>query len=252
MLLFRSLLFFAAFHLTTAVFVIGGSPLLLAPRSWAMAGLRLHARVCLFLLRVIAGTRIEVRGRENLPAGPALVAAKHQAAWETFALIPLFRDPVMIMKAELGLIPFYGWFALKFEHILVARERGPAALKRMLRQAGERIWQGREIVIFPEGTRRAVGAEPDYKPGVLALYEALGVPCVPIALNSGVFWRNGSFLRLPGTIVVEILRPIPPKLSRAEFRSELVSRIEGSTARLVAEAMRGSGSEPKETFIEQN
>lgn len=236
MLLARSVAFFLAFHLTTAVFVIVGSPLLFGPRRWAMAGLALHARVCLALLQRIAGTRLEVRGRHHLPDGPVLVAAKHQSAWDTFGLIPEFRDPVMIMKAELGLIPFYGWFARKFEHILVARERGPSALKAMLREAKDRIAGGREIVIFPEGTRRPIGAAPDYKPGVMALYEALSVPCVPVALNSGLYWRNGSIQRLPGTIVVEFLEPIGPGLERARFRDELITRIETATARLVAEA----------------
>jgi 1-acyl-sn-glycerol-3-phosphate acyltransferase len=248
----RSLLFFVAFHLTTAIFVIGGSPLLFGPRRWAMAGLKLHANACLLLMRLIVGTRVEIRGLQHLPAGAALIAAKHQAAWETFALIPLFKDPVMIMKAELGLIPFYGWFARKFEHILVARERGPAALKSMLQQARDRAAQGREIVIFPEGTRREVGAEPDYKPGVLALYEALALPCIPVALNSGIFWRIDSVMRLPGTIIIEILEPIPPGLPRTVFRQEMISRIEDATARLVAEAAAAEPAQTPQTIAEQN
>jgi 1-acyl-sn-glycerol-3-phosphate acyltransferase len=246
----RSIVFVALFYVTTAVFVVGGSPLLLGPRRWAMAGLRAHARTCLLLLRLVAGTHVVVRGRERLPAGPILVAAKHQSAWETFALIPLFADPAMVMKAELGRIPFYGWFSRKFEHILVARDRGPSALKDMIRTAQARAAEGREIVIFPEGTRRPVGAPPSYKPGVLALYEALGVPCVPVALNSGIFWRNDSILRLPGTIVVEILEPIPPHLDRATVRDTLITRIETATARLVSEAIASTGTAPRQTIIE--
>ena len=173
------------FYVTTAMFVVIGSPLLFAPRRWAMAALAIHGRFELWLLKLIVGTKLEVRGKEKLPAGACLVASKHQSAWETFALIPLFRDPALLMKRELFWIPFHGWFSHKFEMIPVDRDKGPSALRRMLREAKKRVADGREIIIFPEGTRRAPGAPPDYKTGVVLLYEALGVPCVPVALELG-------------------------------------------------------------------
>ena len=240
----RSMIFAAAFYLCTALFVLISSPLLLAPRSWAMGGLRAHARASLWLLRVIVGTRFEVRGRENLPAGACLVAAKHQSAWDTFALIPLFRDPAIVLKDELKWIPFYGWFCLKFGHILVRRDKGASALKAMLRDAKARVNAGREVFIFPEGTRQAPGAPPDYKPGYLALYEGLGVPCVPLALNSGLYWPRRQLIRHPGTIVVEILPALPPGMKRAAFKAELESRIEAATARLLDEAGRSDHPPP--------
>lgn len=245
----RSLIFVAIFYLNTAVFLLAGSPLLLAPRSWAMAGLRAHAHASLFWMRLIVGTKMKVRGLENLPAGPALIAAKHQSAWDTFALIPLFRDPAMIMKAELGAIPFYGWFSRKFEHILVKRDKAASALRQMIRQARERAQQNRDIVIFPEGTRRAPGAPPDYKSGVLALYEGLERPCVPVALNSGLFWPRDSFTKRAGTIVVEILEPIPAGLPRAEFRRRLIEKIETASERLQREAERELGCEPDQPTL---
>ena len=232
----RSAAFGAAFYVTTALFLGLGSWLLLAPRSWAMQGLRWHGLCCLWLLRVICGTRLEVRGRERLPAGAVLVVAKHQSAWDTFGLVPIFRDPAIVLKDELKWIPFYGWFCLKFEHILVRRDRASVALKRLLFDAREKAAQGREIVIFPEGTRRAPGAEPDYKPGFVALYESLAIPCIPLALNSGLYWPRRSWLRFPGTIVVEILEPIPPGLPRAEFRRRAETVIEAASQRLIAEA----------------
>ena len=235
----RSILFAIAFYTATALFLILGSPLLLGPRSWAMAGLKAHAHVCLLLLRLIAGTRMEVRGRENVPKGACIVAAKHQSAWDTFALIPLFDDPAVVLKAELARIPLYGWFCVKFEHIIVSRERAAVALKKMLADAKDRAASGREIVIFPEGTRSAPGASPDYKPGVSALYEGLGVPCVPLALNSGLYWPRRSLMRYPGTIVVEFQAAIPPGLDRRSFRAELERRIESASARLIEEAMAG-------------
>ncbi len=175
-----------------------------------MAALKVHARFELFLLRTIVGIKMDVRGTEKLPQGACLVASKHQSAWETFALIPIFRDPTLLMKRELFWIPFHGWFSHKFEMIPVDRDKGPTALRAMLREAKKRVADGREIIIFPEGTRKAPGAPPDYKTGIALLYDALNVPCVPVALNSGLFWPRRSVMRKPGTIVVEILDSIPP------------------------------------------
>jgi 1-acyl-sn-glycerol-3-phosphate acyltransferase len=243
-LVVRSLLFAVVFYGGTALLLVAASPLLLGPRAWAMAGLRAHARASLWALRVIVGTRLEVRGLERLPPAPYLVAAKHQSAWDTFALVPLFRDPAFVMKAELGWIPLYGWFSVKFGHILVQRGRAAAALKAMIRDARARAAAHREILIFPEGTRRAPGAAPDYKSGVVALYEGLGLPCVPLALNSGVFWPRRQLWRYPGTIVVEILEPLPPDMPRAAFKRELQSRIEEASTRLLAEAGNSVGTAP--------
>ncbi len=232
----RSILFNLLFYIITATYVVIGSPLLLGPRSWAMAGLRAHSRTCSWMLRMIVGTKFELRGLENLPDGAYIAASKHQAAWETYAFIPMFRDPATIQKAELFLIPFHGWFSKKFGMIGVKRSTGPSALRHMLKQAKDRVDQGREIIIFPEGTRMPVGAKPDYKPGVVKLYEDLGVPCIPIALNSGVYWKRKSFMRHPGTIIVEFLPPIPPGMPRKEFKAKLQEQIETATAKLVEEA----------------
>ena len=231
----RSLLFNLLFYVTTALYVVLGSPLLFAPRSWAMAALANHAHFELFLLRHIVGLKLEVRGHDKLPRTACLVASKHQSAWETFALIPLFRDPALLMKRELFWIPFHGWFSKKFKMIPVDRDKGPAALRAMLRETRKRVVDGREIIIFPEGTRRPPGAPPDYKTGVVLLYEALGIPCVPVALNSGLFWPRRSLLRRPGTIVVEFLDPIPPGLPKIEFLSRLIESIETASNRLLAE-----------------
>ena len=236
----RSLVFNLLFYVTTTMFVVIGSPLLFAPRRWAMWALAINSRFELWQLKLIVGTTLEVRGQEKLPRSACLVACKHQSAWETFALIPLFRDPALLMKRELFWIPFHGWFSHKFEMIPVDRDKGPAALRRMLREAKARIADGREIIIFPEGTRRAPGAPPDYKTGVILLYEALGVPCVPVALNSGLFWARRSLTRRPGTIVVEFLDPIPTGLPKAEFVKRLTEAIETASTRLLAEADQGT------------
>lgn len=244
MLLLRSLIFALFFYLSTAIFVVGGSFLLFGPRRWAMAGLKAHAIVSLWLLRVIVGTKMEVRGREKLPRAPYLVASKHQSAWDTFALIPIFSDPAMVMKWELTLIPFYGWFSRKFEHVFVRRDRGPAALRRLVHDANDRARAGREIVLFPEGTRRPPGAEPDYKSGAVALYEGLGLQCVPVALNSGLYWPRRQLIRYPGTIIVEILDPLPPGMPRREFKARLQQEIEAAANRLIIEAAKAPNAPP--------
>lgn len=245
----RSALFVPVFYINTVLFLVLGSFLLFGPRRYAMMGLKAHAIATLWLLRLIVGTRMEVRGREKLPKAPYLVASKHQSAWDTFALIPVFSDPALVMKAELRHIPFYGWFSRKFQHIFVERSRGPAALRKLEHDAKARAEAGREIVIFPEGTRRPPGAEPDYKSGTVALYEILDLPCVPMALNSGLYWPRRKLMRYPGTIIVEILDPIPPGLPRAEFRSELQARIEAAASRLIVEAANSATPPPIATDV---
>lgn len=239
----RSLLFVAVFYINSALILVLGSPLLLGPRSWAMAGLKFHAVTSIWWMRVIVGTKLEVRGRENLPDGAALIASKHQSAWDTFGLVPLTRDPAMVMKEELLSIPLYGWFSRKFQMIPIRRELGPAALRRMTQEASSRAAQGRDIIIFPEGTRRAPGAPPDYKPGIALLYDKLNIPCVPVALNSGLFWPRRSLIRRPGTIIVEFMPAIPPGLPRKEFVENLQQAVETATAQLVAEGRNDASAQ---------
>jgi 1-acyl-sn-glycerol-3-phosphate acyltransferase len=240
----RALLFTITFYTVTATIMVLGIWLLVCPRSWAMRALSMHGRVSLGLLKAICGTGVEVRGHGRLLPGPVLVASKHQSAWDTFALVPLLRDPAMVMKRELLWIPLYGWFSAKFGMVFVHREAGPAALRKMVRDAKRRAAKGREIVIFPEGTRRAPGAPPDYKPGVFMLYNALGVACYPVALNSGLYWPRRSLRRYPGTIIVEFLDPIPPGLPRKEFMARLRDAIETASSRLIAEAANDPNPPP--------
>ena len=248
----RSLLFYPIFYMTWALFLVLGSWLLLAPRSWAMAALALHGDVTVWLIRMICGTKMEVRGHEKLLPGPVIVAAKHHAAWDTFAIISLMRDPAVVMKAELASLPIYGRFCRKFELIPIQRELGPAALRQMVREAQIRAAQNREIVIFPEGTRKTPGDHPDYKPGIIFLYQDLKVPVCPVALNSGMFWPRQSILRYPGTIIVEFLDPIPPGLPRQEFMEKLELAIERASNELCLEArkeLEEQGLQPPANFL---
>jgi 1-acyl-sn-glycerol-3-phosphate acyltransferase len=238
-LILRSLVFNVVFYLNLTAFLVIGFWFLLTPRKWSMWALKTWAATAVWWLRVIAGTKMEVRGAENLRHGAIMLAGKHQSAWDIFALLPLLDDPALVLKRELTFIPLFGWFCLKFKHIVVDRKAGTSAMKKMIADARQAIAINREVLIFAEGTRKDPGAEPDYKPGAAALYSRLGVDCIPFALNSGVFWPRRSFIRRPGTIVVEFLPPIKPGLNRKDFDARLQQVVESATDRLVAEARRG-------------
>ena len=235
MALARSLLFNVLFYLNTVIFLIIALPTFLLPYRAIVEVAKAWGRVNLVLIRV-AGIGYEVRGREKIPPGPLLVASKHQSAWETFALMPLFDNPLFILKRELQWIPVFGWLLIKGRMVPVDRGKGSQALTDMAERARVELARGRQLIIFPEGTRRPAGAEPRYKYGVAHLYAAEGVPCLPVALNSGVFWPRRTLRRKPGTVVVEILDPIMPGLDKDEFFKLLQERIETATARLIKEA----------------
>ncbi len=182
---------------------------------------------------------MEVRGAEHIPQGAVIVAGKHQSAWETFAILPLFDDPCFVLKKQLTYIPFFGWFCLKFKMIAVDRSAGSSALRALIARAKEEVVRPRQIIIMPEGTRRAPDDPPDYKPGAAAVYGQLDVPCVPFGLNAGLFWPRRKFLRYPGTIVVEFCAAIPAGLPRKEFQARLQDAIETTSQKLLSEA-RGS------------
>jgi 1-acyl-sn-glycerol-3-phosphate acyltransferase len=237
-LVFRSVVFNILFYLNLLVQLTWAIPTLVMPR-WGILGIvRFWARSNIWLLRVICGIEVEFRGLEKIPPGPLIVSSKHQSLWETFALLPLLSDPAFIMKRELMWIPFFGWYAWKAAMISVDRRKGSQALADMNASARAELARNRQIVIFPEGTRRPPGAEPRYKYGVAHLYAETGVPCLPIALNSGLFWPRRSMRRYPGTIRVEVLDPIPPGLGKDVFFERLQRDVEAATARLVAEGER--------------
>ena len=229
----RSLTYNVLFYLLLLLWFIIAIPTFLMPRRSLMALARLWAGQNIWLLRVVCNVKVEYRGMEKIPKGPLLVASKHQSMWETFALLRCFDQPLYILKRELTRIPFFGWYVLKAGMISVNRRAGGRALLKMVRQASEEVRHGRQLIIFPEGTRRPVGAPPQYKPGVAQLYASCRVNCLPVALNSGLFWPRRTFMRYPGTLVVEFLDPLPPGLPRDEFLARVSTVIEDATRRLV-------------------
>ena len=235
----RSLLFNIAFYALTALIGLAALPLLLAPRRWVMQFGRFWARSVLAVLKAIVGLDAEIRGREHLPTGAAIIAMKHQSAWDTLIVPAILDDPAVVLKRELLLIPLYGWFAWRAGSIAIDRRAGAGAVRRMVTAARLAAAAGQPLVIFPEGTRTAPGQHRAYLPGVAALYGALDLAVVPAAVNSGLYWGRRSFLKRPGRIILEFLDPIQAGLPRREMMSELESRIETATAALEREAASG-------------
>ncbi len=232
----RSILFAIFLPVVTLLMGVALCWTLLAPRIVAREAVRLWAGSVLIGLRVICGLRHEIRGCARLPQGGVLIASKHQSMWDTIIPFLVFHDPAIILKRELMRIPIYGWWAWKLDMIPIDRKGGAKTLRAMQAAAKKAIERGREVVIFPEGTRRAPGAAPAYQPGVAGLYKALGAPVAPVALNSGHYWINGSVDRKPGIIRWELLETIPPDLDRRAFLRLLEERIEPAVARIEAEA----------------
>lgn len=240
----RSILFNLAFYVNLVLWMVVCLPALCLPRRMLLPLMHGWAGSSVWLLRVVAGTRLEVRGAPERYSGPLLVAAKHQSLFETFALLHCFADPAFILKYELTRIPLFGWWITRIGMISVRRDKGARALKDMARDARATAETGRQVLIFPEGTRRPPGAEPAYKVGVVLLYEEMAMPCLPVALNSGLYWPRRKWQRYPGTILVEFLEILPAGLPRKEFLRRLEAEIETASDRLLVEAAEGPNPPP--------
>jgi 1-acyl-sn-glycerol-3-phosphate acyltransferase len=230
----RSLVFNVLFYLVFLFWVVVALPTFLMPRGAMMRVATWWAKTIMLLMRLVCNIKIEFRGTEKIPKGPLIVASKHQSMWETISLLHFFEAPFFAVKRELRFIPIFGLFLIKTNMIAIDRSAGGRALIKMARRAAEEVRQGRQFVIFPEGTRTAPGAPPQYKAGIGLIYTDCGVTCLPVALNSGLFWPRRTFMRYPGTLVVEFLDPLPPGLTRDEFLTRIQSVIEEASDRLVA------------------
>ena len=230
----RSLVFNILFYVVFVFWVVVALPTFLMPRAATLRIARWWASNTILLMRLICNIKVEFRGLEKIPKGPLIVASKHQSMWETISLLRFFEAPFFAVKRELLFIPIFGLFLIKTKMIAIDRSAGGRALIKMARRAADEVRRGRQFVIFPEGTRTAPGAPPQYKSGIALIYADCGVPCLPVALNSGLFWPRRTFMRYPGTLVVEFLDPLPPGLRREEFLTRLKATIEEASDRLVA------------------
>lgn len=232
----RSLAFAALSVVWSVGLAIAYLPLLLLPRARMQRAARLWIRGELALLALCCRLRHRIEGRQHLPSGAFVIAAKHQSAWDTLIFHLLLADPIYVVKKELFAVPLFGWHLRKAGNIGIARKAGFRALKTMLPAVAQRLGEGAQVIIFPEGTRVGIGARAPYQPGIAAIYARTAVPVVPVALNSGLFWGRRSFLKRPGVITLEILPAMPPGLGRERFLATLAERIETASARLAEEA----------------
>jgi 1-acyl-sn-glycerol-3-phosphate acyltransferase len=237
MILFlRSLIFNLALYGCTAlmcVLLIWTLPL---PRHYMLRVVHFWLAQVAWIEKHIGGITYRVVGRSHVPKGACIIASKHQSAWETFKLHVFFGDPAIVLKKELLDIPIWGWYLRRSGMIPIDRAGRARALSRMLRAAHRAADAGRKIVIFPQGTRVAPGAVKPYKSGIAALYRELNLPIIPMALNSGLLWPKGSFIKRPGVITVEFLPPIPTGLPRGEMTARLKENLETASDRLAVKA----------------
>ena len=238
---FRSILY--VFWLYGSILVLGiiWLPAFFLPRRFTMMGIKTWAACARWGLRWICGVRTEFRGLENLPEGPCLIASKHQSMYDILMPFLFLKDPAFVLKRELMYYPFFGWYAWKGGMIPINRGGYVKTLKMMMRRARQEVDRGRQFLIFPEGTRRLPGAPPAYKTGVVAMYNEIDKPCVPVALNTGLCWQRKGITRKPGLIVFEIQPPIEPGLPKDEFMQRLKDAIEPATERLVDEGLAVQG-----------
>lgn len=238
----RSFLFLIWMYGLLVVMGIIWLPSLFLPRRVLVTGIRWYTCLVRWGLKAICGVGTEIRGLEHLPAGPVIYAAKHQCMWDVFVPFLILDDPVITMKRELLWYPFLGWYALKLKMIAIDRGGAAKTIKKMLTAAEARAKEGRQFVIFPEGTRHPPGVTAGYfAAGTSAFYKKLNVPCVPVATNSGLCWPARGFVRQPGTIVFELLEPIEPGLDRRALMSRLEAAIEPASAKLLEEGLALQG-----------
>lgn len=235
--LFRSIIFEIWFYLS--ILIVGGVGMIFVAFNNRLSRqvMNIWSSAVLFGLKIIMGIKIEFRGLENIIDGGCLIAGKHLSTLDTIAPFKVLNFPAFIFKNELFKMPIFGWYLKTSGMIGIDRAGASAALKAMVKTANLRIAENRPIIIFPEGTRQEIGAPKDYKSGVAAIYGLLGVPCVPMALNTGVHWPAHGLKRTPGKVIFEFLPAIETGLKRAEFMERLENAIETKTQNLIDEEL---------------
>lgn len=246
MIVLRSILFNLAFYINLIAQMIVLSPAyFLLPRKKAMMVPKNWARSNHWLFDKIVGTSFEIEGLENIPKGQGyILAPKHQSLWDTYALLPWQDDPFFILKRELTWIPLFGWYILKQRMVPVDRGARGRVMAAVMERAKAEMKSGRQLIIYPEGTRRPPGAPPEYKYGIARLYRDLQVPVLPVVMHPGLFWPRRKFLRYPGHFKVRILPPIPAGLEPDDFLAHLVDVMETASDKLLLETVEANPNVP--------
>lgn len=246
MVILRSLAFNTIFYANLIVQMVLWTPYyFLSPRHRAWFVPKFWARTSLWLHEKLVGARAEITGLDHLPSGSFILAPKHQSFWDVIAFLPYIDDPLFILKRELTWIPFFGWYVMKMRMIPVDRGSRSKALKQVVAATREELARNpRQLIIYPEGTRRAPGDEPSYKYGIVELYARLELPVVPVAHVAGLYWPRRVFMRYPGTIRARFLPPIPPGLGKEEFMARLIGETEAACDALLVEAAHSPNAPP--------
>jgi 1-acyl-sn-glycerol-3-phosphate acyltransferase len=218
------LFLFLGWTISASIFLL---PTLVNPR-WTLSGIRLWIRGIMFLGRTVVGITCRVVGREHVPPGACIIAAQHQASYETFRLFMDIDHPIFILKRELTWIPFIGWYMTRAGFVGIDRGAGAGAMRKMLRETERALEKGYQVVVFPEGTRVPVGETRPYRPGIVVLYNQCTVPVIPMALNSGFFWGKTRILKMPGEIVFQFFPALPTGLDKDSLLRELRTRLESA------------------------
>ncbi len=232
-MLIRSYLFYFLLALWTIIMGFFCLPFLILPNKFLRKPINLWIKGLLKLLEISCNITYELKGLENIPNRPVIIASKHQSAFETFIFFLYIKNSIFIHKKQLFLIPIFGQYLQKTKMISIDRSRGTRAMREVLTQSKQKVLDGNSIVIFPEGTRKNPGDAPEYKTGVAGIYEIAETEVVPVALNSGKYWPKTSFIKSPGNIIMKFLKPIPPNLEKKEFLNKIQSMIEGETKKII-------------------
>ncbi len=227
MIFLRSFLFNIFLYLGITFACIIALPFLLSKDKHMICAGRILSKYIVLILKIFLNTKTEFKGLENLKKHEKyFVASAHQSMFETFALQTVIPGPIFILKKELMKIPFFGWCLKKIGAIDIVRE---TATKENLNFFDKVLSKtknnNRPLLIFPQGTRVPYRDRPSFKKGVGRIYNALKIPCIPVALNSGKFWPKNSFYKYPGKITISFLNPIEPGLDKEKFVEKLQSEI---------------------------
>ncbi|KQV35211.1 MULTISPECIES: 1-acyl-sn-glycerol-3-phosphate acyltransferase [unclassified Rhizobium] len=241
----RSVLFNTLFYANLILQMIVFTPIyFLVPRKTSWFVPKNWARSNNWLFEKVVGTTFEIEGLENLPEGGYIFAPKHQSFWDVFALLPWLADPFYILKRELTWIPLFGWYVKKQRMVPVNRAARGKAMAAVMERTHREMENGRQLIIYPEGTRRPPGAAPDYKYGIARLYRDLDMPVVPVVMHPGLFWPRRKFLRFPGHFKVRILPPIPPGDDPDHFHAKLIETMEAASDKLLVETIQANPKLP--------
>lgn len=253
MIAFRSVLFNTLFYLNLILQMIIMTPAyFLLPRKKAYGVAKNWARSNHWLFDKVVGTTFEIEGLENIPAdGGYIFAPKHQSFWDAYALLPWLDDPFYILKRELTWIPLFGWYLKKQRMVPVDRSARGKVMAAVMQRTKEEMNSGRQLIIYPEGTRRPPGATPEYKYGIARLYRDLQVPVVPVVMHPGLFWPRRKFVRYPGHFKVRILPAIAPGMDPDAFLAHLVEVMETASDRLLVETVAANPNLPLPPTAEQ-